>query len=127
MRVKDGDIIEFIAISWDEPQWEFDFPCVILKPVIEYSPNGDYPDYMIEEMAISLMCGDEIQDEDVSEEFTWRQWKITKLKQVAKDRLAGKDTWKTKIREVIKQKIRFYASTLADGELEFEILETIRA
>ena len=123
MKVKDGDVVEFLAIEWDEPQWDFDHPCVILKPVIEYSPNGESAEHMIEEMAITLSCEDEIEDEDVSQEFDWRGWKLETLRKVAKERLAGKDTWKTKIRSVVKQKIKFF---IDDGDIAFEILETVK-
>ncbi len=122
MKVKNGDVVEFLAIAWNEPQWEFDHPCVVLSPVVEYSPNGESPEHMIEEMAISLSCEDDIKDEDVKHEFDWRGWKLDTLRKVAKERLAGKDTWKTKIRSVVKQKIRFVEN---DGELEFEVLETV--
>jgi hypothetical protein len=124
MRVKNGDIVEFIAISWDEPQWEFDYPTVVLKPSIAYSPSGKPTELMIENMAIDLACGVDRTDQDVSEEFNWRGWKISNLKKVASDRLNGKDTWKTKIREVVKQRIKFIEE---DGQLEFEVLETITA
>lgn len=40
MKVKNKDVVEFIALEWHEPQWEFDHPTVILSPIIQYSPNG---------------------------------------------------------------------------------------
>jgi hypothetical protein len=123
MKVKNGDIIEFLAISWDE-QWEFDHPTVVLQPAIDYSPNGASCESMIEDMAIDFCCNEDVTDEDISEEFKWRGWKLSTLKKVAKERLEGKPTWKTKIREVVKQKIQFYEK---DGELEFKVIETIEA
>jgi len=49
---------------------------------------------------------------------------LSTLRRVAKNRLAGKDDWKTKIREVVTQKIKFIKDS--DGELAFEVVETIR-
>ncbi len=120
MKVKINDVVEFLAISWDE-NWEFDHPTVILSPAIEYSPNGDSCESMIEDMAINLSFGDEVDDENVAEEFAWRGWSIERLKNVAKERMAGKDTWKSKIREVMYQKVRFYGDA---DEMEFDVLET---
>lgn len=120
MKANNNDIIEFLAISWNEG-WEFDYPTVLLEPIIRYSPNGDPCDSMIEDTAIDLSLGDELKNEDVSEEFEWRGWSLKNLKKVAKERINGKDTWKTKIREVLYQKIRFYET---EDDMEFEILET---
>lgn len=116
-KIKNGDIVEFLAISWNEPQWEFDYPTVVLKPVIRYSPNGTSPDGMIEDLALDMCCDGKIMNEDVSEEFKWRKWQLRTLNKVAKERLNGKDTWKSKIREVVYKKIRFFEK---NGELEFE-------
>lgn len=124
MKVKEGDILEFLAISWNEPQWEFDHPTVILQPIIEYSSNGIDPETMIENLAIDLCCNEDVVDEDVSEEFEWRRWKLSTLKRVAKEKLQGKDIWKTKIREVIKQKIKFIKDE--NNDLSFEVIETKR-
>lgn len=122
MKIKKGDVIEFLAISWDEPQWEFDYPCVVLKPCVVYSSSGNNPEQLIEDMAIDLSCGEDIKDEDISEEFNWRGWKLSTLRRVSKERLKGKDIWKTKIRSVVMQKIQFFEK---NGELEFNIIETI--
>lgn len=123
MKVKNGDIIEFIAIEWQEKQWEFDHPTVVLIPKISYSPNGDSCENMIESMAINFSCGDDIEDEDITEEFEWRGWKLKTMHKVVKDRLNGLDTWCTKHARILKQKIEFYEE---NGELEYRILETFR-
>lgn len=122
MKVKDGDTIEFLAISWNEPQWDFDYPCVVLKPIVKYSPSGEPPQYMIEQMAIALSCGDDIEDDNTKEEFEWRGWKLNTLNKVARHRFAGQNTWTTKIRSVLKQKILFFED---DGEIHFKVLENI--
>lgn len=122
MKVKEGDVIEFLAISWNEPQWEFDHPTLVLKPVIRYSPNGTSPETMIEDLAIDLACGYDIQNEDVSEEFKWRRWDLKRISKIAEDILEGKDVWKTKKRSVIKQEIKFFNDF--EDELDFQILES---
>jgi hypothetical protein len=127
MKVKSGDIVEFIAISWDEHHWEFDHPSVTLEPLFRYHDDGRDCEGIIEDLAIDLCCG-ETDDKDDLEFFKtesdWRGWKISTLRRVAKNRLAGKDDWKTKIREVIVQTIEFYEE---DGEIEFKVLKTIKA
>lgn len=129
MKVKHNEIVEFLAISWSEPQWEFDHPTVVLKPFIQYSSNGEDCEMMIEDMAIdvaidadTIIGNGDIKDDDVSQEFEWRGWRLEYLRRVARERLAGKDTWKTKIRNVVKQKIRFYKQ---GDEMEFEVMETV--
>lgn len=125
MKIKEGDVIEVLAISWIEPQWEFDFPSVILQPIIKYSCDGEECDTLIENLGINIMCGEDIESEDVKDEFDWRGWKLSTLKRVAKERLEGKPTWKTKIRQVLKQKLEFYLDK--DGELDYKIIETVEA
>jgi len=120
-QIKAGDKVKFLAISWDEPHWEFDHPTVVLKPLIRYSPNGEGCEGLIEELAIDI-CVEDVEDEDISEEFDWRKWKLSTLNKVAKERLEGKDTWKSKIIEVVKQTLEFYEGE--DG-LEFSVIETV--
>lgn len=124
MKAKEGDIVEFLAISWEQPWWDFDYPTLVLKPFLGYSPNGTCPESMIEDMAISFCCGEDISDEDINSEFEWRHWSLPWIKRVARERLQGKDTWKTMAREVVKQKVEFYNDS--DGELMFRVLETTK-
>jgi hypothetical protein len=120
MKVKSGDVVEFLAISWIEPDWDFDHPTVALLPVVSYSDDGQSCESILEDVAIDLCCNDDIVNEDVSHEFEWRGWKLSTLRRVAKNRLAGKDDWKTKIREVVYQQVEFYEE---DGELESRVIE----
>lgn len=122
MKIKSGDTIEFIALEWREPQWEFDHPTVVLKPCFNYSPNGDSMEKMIEDMAIDFCCDEDIQDEDYSEEFNWRRWKVKNMLKTAINRLKGKDDWKSRGARVMKRKIFFYQD---EGEITFDILETV--
>lgn len=122
MKIKSGDIVTFIAISWNEPQWEFDHPTVVLQPIIKYSPNGETCEAMIQDIATDFICEEDIKDEDTYEEFYWRGWKLSTLRKVAKNRLSDKDDWKSKILEVVQQKVKFIDK---NGELEYEIIETI--
>lgn len=122
-KIKAGDTLEFVAISWDENHWEFDYPTVLLEPFIQYSPNGMPPETMIEDSAINTVVYEEIpEDEDISHEFNWRGWKLQTLKKVVKDRVDGKDTWKTKIREIVKQTVEFYDTD--DEGLGFKVIKT---
>lgn len=123
MKVKDGDIVEFLAISWNENHWDFDYPTVILSPVIRYSPNGTDPETMLEDLGIDMLLED-VQDENITTEFEGRGWKLETLKRVAKNRLAGKDDWKSKIREVLHQKVKFRFNTKSN-EMEFDVIESI--
>ncbi len=124
-KIKDGAVVEFTAISWYEPQWDFDHPTVILSPVFKYSSSGESCEGMIENMACDICCDIELKDENHTKEFDWRGWKIDRLKRVLQERFDGKDTWKTKVREVVKQKVQFYKGD--EDYLEFRILETHRA
>jgi hypothetical protein len=126
MIIKEGDIIEFLAISWNEPQWDFDHPSATLKPLFRYHDDGQCCKGIIEDLVIDLCCGDTDDKDDLEffkDECEWRGWKLSTLKKVAKNRLAGKDDWKTKIREVVMQKIKFIKDE--DEGLTFEVLETV--
>ena len=120
MEIKAGDTVDFVAISWTEPQWDFDYPTVLLEPIIRYDPNGGGCWGIIENTAIDYCGFDGMEDEDVSQEFNCRGWKLDRLKKVAKDRISGKDTWKTKIKEVFIQKLYFYEDDIG---LAFKIIE----
>lgn len=128
MKVKDGDIIEFLAISWDSPEWEFDNPTIILKPVIWYSDDGRSCSGMIQDLIDCLCCDEDVKNSDIDDEFNRMGWKLSTLKRVARNRLAGKNDWKTKIREVVYQKVVFYNHDDIDYEgLDAQILETLKA
>jgi len=123
MKIKNGDIIEFLAISWIEPQWEFDFPTVILDPIIRYSSYGKSCESFIDDVAMDFCCNtNELKNEDISEEFNWRKWKISNLKRVCNERMNNKDIWKTKHVKVVKQKIKFYNDK--NNELMYKIIST---
>lgn len=125
MKVKDKDVVDFIALEWREPQWEFDHPTVVLSPVVSYSPNGESSEKMIEDICISLCINaddeTDMKDQDVSEEFKWRKWDFKTMKKVAKAKVAGKDDWKTKGAIVTCQKVKF---TEKKGELHFDVIES---
>lgn len=121
MQVKSGDIIQVVAISWDEPEWEYDYPTVIVEPIIRYSEEGLHPEQMIEDLAIDLCIGD-VESED-GEAYEWRGYKISTLKKVIKNRTDGGTMWKTKLRAIVKQKIEFY--TDKEGELNSKVIESI--
>ena len=123
METKVGDIIEFLAISWDVPVWEFDHPTAVLKPYTAYSPNGESCEGILEDMAINMCCGI-VENEDIEDELKWISTNLKTLNRVAKNRLEGKDDWKSKIREVVLQKVEFYEE---DGELYSRVIETTTA
>ena len=123
METKAGDIIEFLAISWDVPEWEFDHPTAVLKPHTAYSPNGESCEGMIEDMAINMSCG-KVENEDIEDQLNWISTSLKTLNRVAKNRLNGKDDWKSKIREVVLQKVEFYEQ---EGELYSRVIETTTA
>lgn len=123
MVVKAGDIIEFKGISWNQDHWDFDYPSIITEPVIKYSNSGTSVETLIEDLAIELTFNN-VVNEDISEEFAWRQWNFKRLKQVISERIRGKDTWKTKCREVVTQTLEFYNDE--DGDLYFRVLKTTK-
>lgn len=120
-KPKNGEIVDFLAISWNEPQWEFDYPSCLLNPSISFHTDGVCPDTLIEMAAISLCVGD-LPDDNVAEEFDWRGYKIKTLQTVCKARLAGKETWKTKLKEIVKVRLQFYE---VDGEMQWREIERI--
>lgn len=121
-KIKSGDKIELVGISWEESHWEYDYPTVVLSPLLRYSPNGEGCGTMFEDLMIDMCIEKRIpESEDVSQEFNWRGWKLNRLKQVVRERFSGKNTWKTKIRECVKQTVEFYEN---NGELYFKVIKT---
>lgn len=127
MKVENGTVLEFIGISWDVPEWDFDHPCAIITPITAYSSEGIEPDSFIEEICENLMCGKSLEDVnyDITEEIDWIGVKLKTLQKVCKDRLNGKDTWKSKVRYISKRKVEFF--TNASGDMDFKFIESVEA
>jgi hypothetical protein len=123
MAVKDGDIIEFLFLRWDE-HWEFDFPCIMAAPVFQYSPNGDDPESWIEDIAVDLGSMGTTHDEgDDFAEAEWRNWPSAKrFKAIIKERLRGKKTW-VKWDAIAHRFLVQFTWNEEDGWLDFKILE----
>jgi hypothetical protein len=100
--VKAGDEIEFLAISWNEENWEFGHPCVLLSPIIRYTEESSDSEDLIEDTAIDLCCG-EIARQDRENGFGYHGHKVSYLKRICRERLEGKETWVSKIRSVHRQ------------------------
>jgi len=132
MTIKDGDIVEFLAISWNDG-WDFDHPSALLKPFYEVYEDGVDPDRIIDDVTGELCYKDNISEKDFKEKFKffkseckWRGWKIETLERVAKNRLNGGNMWKTKIRSVLYQKVKYFST--ADPEvMDCRMLEEKKA
>jgi hypothetical protein len=90
-----GQPIRFLAFSWDE-HWEFDCPSVVLAPVVRYSPNGEDPEDLIEEVAEELCelatCGQSLSPGLTApdlEEFASRGWNLEHIRAAAEAKLRG--------------------------------------
>jgi hypothetical protein len=97
LKIELGKPVRFLAVQWQE-DWEFDFPAVLLEPVLRYDPNGGGAEGLIEDAAIdtclALESGEPLWDENDStttEEFAWRGWNLKNLRRVAREALNGKD------------------------------------
>jgi hypothetical protein len=90
-----GQPLRFLAFSWDE-QWKSDCPSVVLAPVVRYSPNGEDPEDLIEEVAEELCelaaCGQSLSPDlpttDLGE-FAWRGWNVEDIRAAAEAKLRG--------------------------------------
>ena len=73
------------------------------------------------------MCGKSLEDVnyDITEEIDWIGVNLKTLQKVCKDRLNGKDTWKSKVRYVSKRKVEFF--TNASGDMDFKFIESVEA
>jgi len=121
MKVKAGDKLEIICISWDAPHWEFDHPTLVLEPVLRYSPNGEPNEVMIEDLAIE-MCDEEVEDEEVVEDLLVNGWKLSTIKNWVKDRLKGGKAGEAKGASVRKELVEFYLDE--DGDMYWKTIET---
>lgn len=117
--VADGTEFTITGLEWRE-DWEFDHPTVILSPVKRYSPNGDSPEQMVEELLIDAACDGKLLDHDDRQEFEWRGWSWTNLKRVYRRCFQGR-VYPKKSYRAFSATVRFFAGE--DGELEFALSE----
>lgn len=121
LTVKEGDVLDFISISWQAEHWEFDHPALVLEPLYRYSPNGETNEAMIEELAIDLSMEEQEDEQDIENILSPHGWKLSSIESAAKKRLKEIEAWESKGAEVLRQKIRFYNDE--DNDLTFEVLE----
>lgn len=94
-QLKLGQPIRFLAIEWRE-HWEFDYPSLLLEPVVRYSPNGTDLETMVEDVAIDIAVaadlGKRVEDVHLAtyEEFAWRGWDINRIRDCAEKVVRGK-------------------------------------
>lgn len=60
--IKEGDIVTVEAVEWIDPYWDFNNPCVVLKPIYrEYETS--HLEHAIEDVMLDLISG-ETEGED---------------------------------------------------------------
>ena len=123
MQITKSKIVEFLAIEFTNPNWEFGAPVFLLKPVLRYGTDNDITD-IVESCEMDLLMGDEIEDEDgIHEDAEWNGTSISALKRAAREILNGKPTLYTKDARVLYKKNKFYYIDEDESEIEMDSLE----
>ena len=65
VKVNEGDVIEFVAMEWREDEWEFDFPSVLLEPVVRWYESGCSCDEVIENAVIDASVDGVLTSEEI--------------------------------------------------------------
>lgn len=67
IKISPGDLMDFIAIRWTEPCWQFDFPSALIYPVFNVYENAKWPETVIEDALInvSVFKGELKSDQDI--------------------------------------------------------------
>jgi hypothetical protein len=80
MKVKDGDILVFRGVCWDDG-WEFDAPLVIYEPIPRICETGSISPVAIvdkvNDICLDLCLGDDLPtqwSEGTKKELKWRGW-----------------------------------------------------
>lgn len=121
-----GTEITIVACQWREPQWEFDFPSLLVYPFFSYESNGVHNDALVEDAGIDLVCKDIIKSVDITDWAEFYGWDINKLIGYCIDRLSGKKKAGDRMYPglmVLYANVRFYNDKY--NELAFKITEQI--
>ena len=119
IAVDDGKVVTVDVLTWDE-DWEFDNPVCILRPVVRYSPNGDDPYRMVEELAEDLAFHGSVDSEADDDGMIDRQFPLKSLKRRWGANRGGKQFPRRRY-TASRFRVFFYANDA--GELEFDIAE----
>ncbi len=117
LKIQNGDVVEFLAIDWQEG-WDYDFPSAMVEPVFSFNTGGCSGDNVIANALIKIIYSEHnsLSNERLDDSF------IRTIKKVVKERLAGKETWKSKRPRIYKQRVEFVLNE--EGELEYNILSS---
>jgi hypothetical protein len=74
-----GTEIVVDVLRWNEG-WDFDCPVCILRPVVQFSPNGDHAEDMVEQLAINASIDGYVRDEGTEGGLVDRQFPLASLK-----------------------------------------------
>lgn len=121
--IKSGDTIDFIALEWIEPQWEFDYPSILLNPVIKLYTDASPAWYVIENAIEEIITIPELNCPKItSEDIKWTQdfygWDINIFKRIAYNLLRGeKDGIKRRFK-ILHEKVLFVEDEESSGYLK---------
>lgn len=57
--VKEGDVITVDCLEWIDPYWEFDNPCVVIRPIYREFETR-HTESAIESVLLDLVCDEEV-------------------------------------------------------------------
>lgn len=108
IEIKEGDVIDVVSLEWREPNWEFDYPSILIYPILQLHTSGTCNETVIEQFLEHLTCiNPKMKSDDLKWEEDFYGWNIKKLRRIANNRLNGKRDGIKNQFTVLKQKIKF--------------------
>lgn len=121
MKIKQGDVIEFISINYEDG-WDFDSPTYIIEPFQIYNDSISSASAFIENVCIDIISELDVEKSYIYGKPTDRFLKT--LKTVCNERLNKiENKWKSKNVFVCKRAVEFYLNE--DKCLSFRTISEI--
>lgn len=123
--VKDGEIIDCIALEWIEDNWDFDYPSILLNPVVKLYTDSSPVWYIIENVieeiiTVPIINCPKLVGEDIKWAEEFYEWDIKKFKRIAYNLLKGKKDGIKNRYKILHEKILFIEDKDEPGYLTYK-------
>jgi len=90
IKIEAGMTFVCDTLRWQDG-WEFDFPSLMLAPVIRIFESGMGHDQIVEDVLIDAVCTGTLTSHSFEETWGWRGYKLPVLRRRFRESLAGKE------------------------------------
>lgn len=89
IKIEEGMVLICDTLRWDDG-WEFDYPSMMLCPIIRCFENASSHDRIVEDVMMDAVLNEALKSEDFEKQWAWRGYKLPVLKRRFREALAGK-------------------------------------